>query len=98
VRRVVDLDPLIHQATRLKLVALLARNRELTFGALRELLELTEGNLGAHLARLEEAGYAEAKDVLAGVSFETRWRLTERGAEAWRAYLAALRDLLAEET
>jgi DNA-binding transcriptional ArsR family regulator len=92
-----DLDPVIHQATRLRLVALLARNRELTFGAMREALGLTEGNLGAHLARLQEAGYVEARAVLAGVSFEQRWRLTAPGDEAWRAYLAALRDVLDAE-
>ncbi|MEA3200178.1 MAG: hypothetical protein QOE90_1606 [Thermoplasmata archaeon] len=92
-----ELDPVIHQATRLRIVALLARNRELTFGAMREALGLTEGNLGSHLTRLQEAAYAEPKDVLAGVSFETRWRLTTRGEEAWRAYLAALRDVLDAE-
>jgi hypothetical protein len=39
----------------------------------------------------------DARAVLAGVSFEQRWRLTPRGEEAWRAYLAELHDVLSAD-
>jgi DNA-binding MarR family transcriptional regulator len=89
-------DPVIHQATRLRIVATLHRNREMGFVALRDALGLTEGNLGSHAARLVEAGYVEARRVLAGLSFELRYRLTAKGSAAFEAYLAELERFLAE--
>lgn len=91
------LDPLLHQPARLRIVAALYRNRQLAFAALRDELGLTPGNLGAHLDRLVAAGYVEARRALAGSAFESRYRITPEGSAAFRAYLAALRDLLALE-
>lgn len=90
------LDPVIHQATRLRIMAVLHRNRELSFTRLRDGLGLTDGNLGSHAASLEKAGYVEARRVLAGLSFEVRYRITPRGADAFQAYARDLLALLAE--
>ena len=49
------LDPVIHQATRLRIMALLFRNRSGTFTWVRDTLGLTDGNLDAHVTRLEQA-------------------------------------------
>lgn len=76
-------------------MAALHRNRQLTFPDLRDGLDLTPGNLGAHLARLEQEGYLESSRVLAGLAFEVRYRITAKGSEAFRAYVARLRELLA---
>lgn len=86
----------MHQETRLRILAALARNRELSFGRLREALAVTDGNLGGHLARLEAAGYVETRAALAGLAFETRWRLTPSGTAAFRAYCDAVRAMLDE--
>lgn len=89
------LDPVIHQATRLQILALLQRNREASFNELCLALDLTEGNLGAHAQRLMDAGYMEAFHALAGVRFEKRYRLTSIGEHAFRAYRDELARLLA---
>jgi DNA-binding MarR family transcriptional regulator len=91
-----DLDPVIHQATRLRLMAALYRNREASFTGLRDGLGLTDGNLASHAQKLEEAGYVEARRALVGVSFEVRYRITPKGSDAFRAYVDALRGLLAD--
>ena len=55
-----ELNEIIHQPVRLRVMAALItleQNDEVDFTYLRNLLEVTDGNLGAHLAKLEEAGY-----------------------------------------
>ncbi len=85
-----ELDPLIHQRTRLKIIATLHRNREATFPDLREGLQLTAGNLHSHADRLVDAGYIERFRALLGTRFQTRYRITETGSAAFRAYLDEL--------
>lgn len=92
------LDPLLHQPVRLRIMVALYRNRQLRFPALRDELGLTPGNLGAHLEKLEAAGYVHSARVLSEASFETRYRITPLGSDAFRAYLAALRDVLEPAT
>ncbi len=55
-----QLDNIIHQTVRLQIMSSLVsldQNEQVEFTYLRDLLKLTDGNLGAHLAKLEEAGY-----------------------------------------
>ncbi len=89
-----ELDPLIHQATRLRVMALLARNREAPFTWMQETLGLTPGNLDSHVQRLVEAGYVHQWRALTASGFQSRVRLTPEGDAAYRAYLAALRAVL----
>jgi DNA-binding transcriptional ArsR family regulator len=91
------LDPVIHQATRLRIMAVLQRNREVSFTRLRDGLALTDGNLGSHAARLEETGYVTSRRVLAGLSFEVRYRITPEGSAAFVAYARELLVLLGGE-
>lgn len=89
-------DPLIHQRTRLRIMTVLYRNRQVPFTELRDALGLTDGNLASHAGKLEEAGYLEARRVLEGTGFELRYVVTDAGTEAYRDYLDTLRDLLEE--
>lgn len=91
-----DLDPVIHQATRLRIMTALHRNREATFTQLRDALALTDGNLASHAATLERAGYVLAPRVLTPRGFEVRLRITQEGSRAFRVYVDALRALLDE--
>lgn len=89
-----DLDPLIHQRTRLSILSALHRNRQASFTDLRDGLDLTAGNLKSHADKLEEAGYIESFQALVGTDFQTRYRITEEGSQAFEAYLEDLEDLL----
>ena len=86
------LDPVIHQATRLRIMAVLQRNRDVSFVALRDELGTTDGNLNAHGAALQKAGYVVVRRALGRTGFAVRYRLTPQGAQAFEAYA---RDLLA---
>jgi len=89
------LDPVIHQATRLRIMALLQRNREARATAIRDALGLTDGNLASHAARLVEAGYVAQRRALSAAGFELRYRITPEGVGAFLAYAEALRLLMA---
>ena len=86
----------IHQPARLRLMALLFRQRDVAFTAARDALALTDGNLATHAKRLEEAGLLVARKALGRDGFEVRYRITEAGSAAFRAYLERLRAFLAE--
>lgn len=90
------LDPAIHQETRLRIVALLQRNGEVSARRACEALGLTPGNFGAHVGRLLDAGYVASRHGFRPRGVELHYRLTTRGEEAFAAYLAALRDLLGD--
>jgi len=61
-------DPLLHQNIRSKLISLLITNEELPFKALKEYLEVTDGNLSSHLTKLEKAGYVKIEKSFEGNS------------------------------
>ncbi|MDW7990722.1 MAG: transcriptional regulator, partial [Anaerolineae bacterium] len=66
---VAELDPVIHQPTRLRIMAALVSLNEgdkADFIFLRDLLGLTDGNLSVHLQRLEEAGYVRIEKTFVG--------------------------------
>lgn len=85
-----ELDPAIHQQTRLRVMTLLYRNRQTPLKGLYETLDLTPGNLDTHASRLEDEGYAERTRVLEPDGFRVVLRITPEGDEAYRAYLADL--------
>ena len=88
------LDPIIHQVVRLRVMALLCRNRTAPFVWVRDTLGLTDGNLGSHMGRLVTAGYAASSRVLTRSGFQVWLRITPAGDQAYRSYLAALRSYL----
>ena len=87
-------DPLLHQPTRLEIMAYLYRNRQAGFAELRDVLGLTAGNLQSHGEKLAKAGYIEIGKVLAGI-FEVRWRITSAGDAAFLRYFEEMRAMLA---
>lgn len=91
------LDPIIHQPARLRIVAALAAlepNASVDFSFLKDKLGLTDGNLGAHLATLEEAGYVTAERASSGVRPKTFLALSEKGRSAFSSYRTAIERLL----
>ena len=74
----------------------LARGGEVAFTRLRGLLQETDGNLGAHLRKLEDAGYIRAIKQFVERKPVTWYRLTPAGRRALAAHLGALEALIGE--
>jgi len=90
-------DAIIHQPIRLKIMAalkVLPEGDRIEFVRLKSLIGATEGNLGAHIATLEEAGYAEVLKDFNGKRPRTRVSLTRQGRRAFEAYVAYLKDII----
>jgi len=93
-----ELDAIIHQPARLRLMAALEAlkpDESVEFTFLRNLLNLTDGNLGAHLRKLEEAKYVRLEKTFVERKPRTYIALTPRGRQAFREHVQALQDILA---
>jgi DNA-binding MarR family transcriptional regulator len=92
------LDPLLHQPARTQIVAFLSGRGEASFTDLKRALEVTDGNLGAHLGKLVEAGLVESGDGVAGPRAQTVFRLTAAGRSALEEYVSHLSALMKMST
>ena len=89
-----ELNPVIHGKLRLALLSLLAGVEEAEFTWLRAKTGSTDGNLGAQLLKLEEAGYVAAEKKFVLRKPQTLYRITENGRQALSEYVQALKQLL----
>jgi DNA-binding transcriptional ArsR family regulator len=88
------IDRLLEHRVRLAIAVLLTRWDRLSFSRLRELTGETDGSLGAHLRRMEEAGYLTADKEFVDRKPVTWYALAAAGREALAAHLGALEDLI----
>ena len=92
-----DLAPVIHSASRLRVVATLAaldRGDRIAFPRLQKLLDMTAGNLSTHLRRLEDAGYVSQTKTHVGRTPATYVELSPAGRTAFERYTQTLAQLL----
>ncbi len=89
-----DIDAVIHERARLAIVSALAVTPELSFGELKSMLGLTDGNLSVQARALEEAGYLVVEKSFQGRRPHTAMRLTAKGRKAFARYLGTLRRIV----
>jgi DNA-binding transcriptional ArsR family regulator len=89
-----ELNPVIHGKLRLALLSLLSGVDEAEFTWLRSKTGSTDGNLGAQLMKLEEAGYVTVEKRFVLRKPQTLYRMSEAGRAALTEYVAALKQLL----
>lgn len=81
------IDDVIHGRLRLGVVAYLSAVDSATFSELRDQVGATDGNLSAHLRKLEDAGYVRVDKSFVNRKPQTRLSLTPVGRKAWMAWL-----------
>ncbi len=89
-----DIDAVIHERVRLAIVSALAVAPELSFGELKEMLSVTDGNLSAHAQTLEEAGYIAIEKTFRGRRPYTTMKLSPQGRKAFQRYIETLRQII----
>jgi DNA-binding PadR family transcriptional regulator len=89
-----ELNPIVHGKLRLALLSLLSGVESGEFTWLRSKTGSTDGNLGAQLLKLEEAGYVLMEKKFVARKPMTVYRMTEAGRAALTEYVQALRSLL----
>ena len=85
-----DLDPILHNELRLKVMAALDSLDDADFVYLKELTKATSGNLSVQITKLEEAGYIKVSRSGEGRGSHTICRITPAGIRALKLYQQAL--------
>lgn len=69
-------------------------NAEMSFNDLKELLDVTDGNLASHLKPLEEQKFIKVEKSFIGRKTNTRYRITRAGEKAFTAHVDALENMI----
>ena len=91
------LDRVIHDRTRLAILAALAASETLSFTDLKAITGTTDGNLSVHARRLEDAGYVLCEKTFAGRTPRTEYQLSAAGRRGFEKYLDHM-DALSKAT
>jgi len=92
------IDDVIHQRTRLAIMATLTGVGRLDFNEVKADLGLTDGNLSTHAAALERAGYIKITKTFRGRKPLTRLAMTAKGRKAMQRYVSLLQGILDKAT
>lgn len=92
-----ELNEIIHQPVRLRIMASLVAldaDNEVDFTYLRQLLDVTDGNLGAHLRKLEDAGFIAVNKTFIERKPRSFISVTAEGRKVFQQHVAALQTIL----
>jgi len=92
-----ELDDIIHQPLRLRIMAALQAlpvGEGLEFARLKKLTGATDGNLGAHIETLSKVGYVAVDKSFVGKRPQTRVTATATGRGAFARHVASLREII----
>jgi len=81
-----EIDKIIHEPARLRIMMILAGLEQADFTFLVTTLGLTRGNLNSHIEKLESAGYLKIKRSFKGKVRNTSYQLTQKGSKALAQY------------
>jgi DNA-binding MarR family transcriptional regulator len=88
------LNKIFDSRIRLGIMSALAVNDEVNFNELKELIDVTDGNLASHLKTLEENAYVKVEKGFIGRKTNTTYRITKAGEKAFRNHLDALEKMI----
>ena len=88
-----DIDRLIHEPSRLLILAQLYVVESADFLFLMRQTGMTQGNLSSHLNKLENRGYITVSKEFAGKKPRTRLALSREGENAFRQYVAQMKKI-----
>ena len=94
------MDEIIHQPVRLKIMASLSaleNGEEVDFNYFKKMLKVTDGNLGAHLKKLENAEYIKIDKTFVDRKPRTFISLTGKGSDAFGKHVAALKSIIGKQ-
>lgn len=89
-----QLDRVIHEKGRLAIMSALAASPELSFIELRDLLNMTDGNLTSHVRTLQQAGYVAVAKSFQDNRPLTTCSLTANGRKVFAEYIALLEQIV----
>ena len=88
------LNKIFDSRIRLGIMSALMVNEHVNFNELKELIEVTDGNLASHLKTLEENNYIKVQKGFIGRKTNTLYSITKPGEKAFKAHLDALERMI----
>ena len=92
-----NLDKVLEHRVRLQIVSVLLANQTYDFNSLKEILEITDGNLASHMKALEREKYISVAKSCIDRKPNTKYKVTERGRTAFKRHLDALETLVKQQ-
>lgn len=89
-----NLNKIFDSRIRLGIMSALMVNAEISFNELKDILQITDGNLASHLKTLEESGYVKFQKGFVGRKTNTTYSVTKAGEKAFNTHLAALEKMI----
>lgn len=88
------LNKIFDSRVRLGIMSAVLVNDEVNFNDLKELIQVTDGNLASHLKTLEDAAYIKIKKGFIGKKTNTTYSVTKAGEKAFKIHLDALEQMI----
>ena len=88
------LNKVFDNRIRLGVMSVLVVNDEISFNDLKQMLEVTDGNLATHLVSLEENGYLKVHKGFIGRKTNTTYTVTKVGQKAFADHISALENMI----
>ncbi len=89
-----QLHKVFDSRVRLGVMSALMVNDQVSFNELKELIQVTDGNLASHLKALEENGLIKVNKGFVGRKTNTTYAVTKAGEKAFRQHLDALGQMI----
>jgi predicted transcriptional regulator len=91
---IANLNKAFESRIRLGIMSILMVNESVDFNSMKELLELTDGNLASHIKALEGLEYIHSTKQFIGRKPNTKYVITDLGRQSFQEHLSALEQLI----
>jgi DNA-binding HxlR family transcriptional regulator len=91
------LDRVLEHRVRLQIMSVLVTQDSLDFNTLKELLDVTDGNLASHIKALEKEKYLSVNKTFVDRKPNTKYRITEKGKTSFKKHLDALEQVIRQQ-
>jgi DNA-binding MarR family transcriptional regulator len=89
-----DFNKVFESRVRLGMMSLLVVQEQVDFGQIKEILQLSDGNLASHMAALEKIGFVEVRKQFINKKPNTTYAITAQGRAAFLEHLTSLEKLI----
>lgn len=89
-----NLNKVFDSRIRLGVMSTLMVNDEVNFNDLKQMLDVTDGNLASHITNLEENGFIKVHKGFIGRKTNTTYSITKAGEKAFKEHIEALESMI----
>lgn len=89
-----NLNKIFDSRIRLGVMSILMVNEEVSFNDLKQMMDVTDGNLASHITNLEENGYIKVHKGFIGRKTNTTYSITKAGEKAFKEHVEALENMI----